>query len=94
MYAHSAGHIQLNLINAIAFSSAQLRAFSHIAKFDRTLKVPESTTYFQAFGCFPQTFAANALSRLFRLGDFHFLRLSLQWLFRCKTSFVAEPLSH
>jgi hypothetical protein len=27
MYAHSAGHIQLNLINAIAFSPAQLHAF-------------------------------------------------------------------
>jgi len=28
MYAHSAGHIQLNLINAIAFTPEQLRAFS------------------------------------------------------------------
>jgi hypothetical protein len=28
MYVHSAGHIQLNLINAIAFSPVGLRAFS------------------------------------------------------------------
>jgi hypothetical protein len=28
MYAHSAGHIQLNLINAIAFTPEQLRALS------------------------------------------------------------------
>jgi hypothetical protein len=28
MYVHSAGHIQLNLINAIAFSPAELHAFS------------------------------------------------------------------
>ena len=28
MYAHSAGHIQLNLINAIAVTPEQLRAFS------------------------------------------------------------------
>jgi hypothetical protein len=68
---------------------------AHIAKLDQTLKVPDCTTFFQAFGCFPHTFAANALSRPFRLGDFHFfLRLSLQWPFRCNIPFGAEPLSH
>jgi len=31
----------------------------------------------------------------FGVGNFHFfLRLSLQWPFRCKTSFAAEPLLH
>jgi len=35
-----------------------------VAKLDRTLKVPKSTTRFQAFGYFPHTFAANALRAL------------------------------
>jgi len=72
----------------------QLCALSHIAKFDSALKVPESTMCFQAFGCFPHSFAANALSRPFRLGDFHsFLRLSLGWPFRCSGSLAAKLLS-
>src|SRR5882757_9168571 len=68
---------------------------AHIAKLDHTLRVPDYTTCFQAFGCFPHTFAANAPSHHFRLGDFHiFLPLSRQNLFGCRTSLAAEPLSH
>jgi hypothetical protein len=67
---------------------------SHIAKLDCTLKVPESTMCLQAFGYFPHTFAANALSLHFRLGDFHFsLCLWLQWPFRCSGPFAAKLLS-
>jgi len=67
---------------------------AHIAKLDHTLKVLDCTTCFQAFGCFPHTFAANALSRPFRLRDFHFfLRLSLRWPFPCSGSFAVEPHS-
>jgi hypothetical protein len=72
---------------------------AHIAKIDRTLKVPESTTCFQAFGCFAHTFAANALSHFqarkfsLRFASIAAVALSLQWLFRCKTSFAAEYLS-
>ena len=67
---------------------------AHIAKLNHTLRVPDCTTCFQAFGCFPHTFAANALSHPFRLGDFHFfLHLALWWPFRCSGSFAAKPLS-
>jgi hypothetical protein len=105
MYAHSAVHIQRNLINAIAFSPAQLRAFSHIAKFDRTLKVPESTSAFRlsaAFHTLSLRMLFRALSGLeiftsfcvFRCGGpFAAVALSLQNLFRYKTSFAAESLS-
>jgi len=78
----------------------------HIAKLDRTSKVPDCTTCFQAVGCIPHTFAANALSHPFRLviptsscvflcgGHFAAVAVSLQNLFRCTTSFAAESLSH
>jgi len=78
----------------------------HIAKLDRTLKVPDCTMYSQAFGCFPHTFAVNAVLGLsgldiftsacvFRCGaQFAAVAVSLQWLFCCKTSFAAQPLSH
>jgi len=62
---------------------------AHIGKLDHTLKVPKSTMCFQAFGCFSHTFAANAHSRPFRLGDFHSF-----CVFPCGGPFaaVARPL--
>jgi len=91
MYAHSAGHIQLKSSMQLHLPQSNYVHSAHIAKLDSTLKVPDRTTCFLAFGCFPHTFAANALSRPFRLGDFHFsLRLSLQNLFRCRTSFALD----
>jgi hypothetical protein len=66
----------------------------HIAKLDRTSTVPHCTTCFQAFGCIPHTFTANALSHPFRLGDFNFFWcLSLRWPFPCGSCFAAKPLS-
>jgi len=67
---------------------------AHIAKHDRTLNVPDCTTCFQALAASHTLFAANALSRPFILGVFHFfLRLSLRWPFRCSGSFAAVALS-
>jgi hypothetical protein len=76
MYAHSSGHIQLNLINSIAISLAQQRAFR---------PHPETRPYFEI----SLSAAFHRLSRPFRHGDLHyFLRLSLPWPFRCKSSFA------
>jgi hypothetical protein len=79
------------------FNQCHSRHSAHIANLDRTMKVPESTTCFQAFGCFPHTFTANAASRTFLAGriSLHFasfaaVALSLQWLFRCRTSFTLD----
>jgi hypothetical protein len=64
---------------------------AHIAKLDHTLKVPDCTTCFQAFGCFPYTFApfqAWRFSLLFT--SFTAVALSLQYPFRCRTSFALD----
>jgi hypothetical protein len=93
MYAHSAGHIQLKLINAIAFSPVQLRAFRHIAnstKLSKFLKVPRAFRLLAAFHTLllQMLFRAHSGLEIFTPfyvfhcgGPFTAVALSLQWLF-------------
>jgi hypothetical protein len=88
-WTYSAEFNQCNCIHSRATTCVQ-----PTSRNSTILWVLDCTTCFQAFGSFPHTFATNALSHPCRLGDFHFfLRLALQWIFRCKTSFAAKPLS-
>jgi hypothetical protein len=87
MYAHLAGHPQLNIVNATAFSPHH----------ETRLYFESSWKYHVLWGFWLLSthFAANALLYLFKIRNFHFfLNLWLRLPFRCSGSFTAEPLAH
>jgi hypothetical protein len=81
MYAHSSGHIQLNLIDSIAFSPAQQRAFS---------PHPEARPYFEIR--LSAAFHTLSLRMLFRAHSGMVICTSF-CVFRCSSPFAAVALS-
>jgi len=108
MYAHSAGHIQLNLINAIALTHSRATTCSQPTSQNSTILwefriVPPAFGLLAAFHTLLLRMLFRTLSGLeiftsfcvLRYGDpFATVTLSQQNLFRSRTSFAPEPLSH